>query len=445
MQLVVILVLVVTACSTSETSIPALGTPVPLCLWLMSIALGWCTQAYLVARVIRGWQDDVIQNRSRQSLSTGCQFFPHVWVIVNLWLVNYFRIDTLVWQVSCLPEVVARNAIALTVALLPLPLAWICHFELFAWTAKHSNTSDVQSQGHRHPTSFVWQRLCHYVVPGLLPISVVLAVREIQTQIPTILPVWFGVACGMGLLLTAIGMPWILKWTWRCRSLEDSDLHRQLQQWCGEFQVSVRDICVWQTRGQIVNAAICGFLPPCRMIFLSDGLLETLSSQQLRCVLAHEAAHIRGRHVPRTMLMVAIPLVMTSASQISTEATGSASITIGLVLMVALAIQLGWASRLAEHEADVSACRLLSRSDTGPALATVVQRYIETLECLDESTSAGKSWDWLHPQTTSRCHILRQMLASPDRQRWSLRWKNLTTWGLAGFIGAAAQAALESL
>lgn len=444
MQLVVILVLVVTACSTSQTRSPDIDTPLPLCLWLISIALAWCTQAFLVSRVICGWQDDVLRNRSQRSPSTECQYFPHVWVIANLWFVNYFRIDTVIWQLTCLPQLLTRDVIALAVALLPLPVAWICHFELHAWAANYCVSGGIPVPERLKRSTFVCQRLCHYVVPGLLPILVVLAVQELHTAMPSIPPVWFGVATGTGLLLTAIGMPWILKWTWQCRSLEDTGLREQLREWCSEFQVSVRDICVWQTHGQIVNAAICGWLPSCRMIFLSDGLLATLSSEQLRCVLAHEAAHIRRRHVPRTMLMVAIPLVMTLASDMP-DATSPASITIGIVLVAALAIQLAWASRLAEHEADFSACLLLSRSQTTCTSVAVIERYIETLECLDNSSSSAKGWDWLHPRTSSRCHVLRKMVASPNRQRRTLQLQNLTTWGLACGIGAAAQVALMNL
>ena len=38
----------------------------------------------------------------------------------------------------------------------------------------------------------------------------------------------------------------------------------------------------------VINAAVAGFLPPFRYVFLSDGLLSYLGDEEIAAVFAHE-------------------------------------------------------------------------------------------------------------------------------------------------------------
>ncbi|MEE2682240.1 MAG: M48 family metalloprotease [Planctomycetota bacterium] len=68
--------------------------------------------------------------------------------------------------------------------------------------------------------------------------------------------------------------------------------------------VRVRDILVWPTSGCLLNGAVVGLLPRVRYVLLTDGLLELLSLDQIRAVMAHEAGHLRHRHLPWTALIL---------------------------------------------------------------------------------------------------------------------------------------------
>ena len=87
--------------------------------------------------------------------------------------------------------------------------------------------------------------------------------------------------------------------------MPDSPLRRRLEEVARRHNVSFRDVMLWNTRHQMGNAAVMGYIPRFRYFLLSDLLLETMSDEQIEAVFAHEIGHIMHRHLFWLMATVA--------------------------------------------------------------------------------------------------------------------------------------------
>jgi Zn-dependent protease with chaperone function len=73
---------------------------------------------------------------------------------------------------------------------------------------------------------------------------------------------------------------------------------RQLQAFLREKGFRVRDLLNWPVfEGKMMTAGIMGVVPRYRYILIADSLMEFLSLEELKAVVAHEMAHARYRHL----------------------------------------------------------------------------------------------------------------------------------------------------
>ncbi|HAU37035.1 MAG TPA: hypothetical protein DCX07_04890, partial [Phycisphaerales bacterium] len=86
--------------------------------------------------------------------------------------------------------------------------------------------------------------------------------------------------------------PLLIVRVWRTERLPDGPLRARLQDTCARLGLHVRDLRVWRSGGQIVNAAVMGLAAPVRYVLLTDALLEYLDERGVEAVFAHEAGHI---------------------------------------------------------------------------------------------------------------------------------------------------------
>jgi Zn-dependent protease with chaperone function len=98
-------------------------------------------------------------------------------------------------------------------------------------------------------------------------------------------------------LLVFITSPELLVTVLHARPLADSPLRRRLEALATRLDLRYRDILVWHTSYGVGNAAVMGLLPRFRYILLTDLLIETLSDEQIEAVFAHEAGHVKHRHL----------------------------------------------------------------------------------------------------------------------------------------------------
>lgn len=103
-------------------------------------------------------------------------------------------------------------------------------------------------------------------------------------------------ACFLSVLM--VFMPHLVQAWWGCRPLEPSFKEAQLRSFLDAKQFKVRHILKWPLfEGKALTAGIMGILPRFRYILVTDGLLEALSTDELKAVLAHEMGHAKYRHL----------------------------------------------------------------------------------------------------------------------------------------------------
>ena len=159
--------------------------------------------------------------------------------------------------------------------------------------------------------------------------------------------------------------PLLLRYIWSTTSLPPGPLRDRLESLCKRINLRVRDILVWHSDGQMVNAAVMGLFPQLRYILLSDTLIEKMNDDEIESVFGHEAGHIYHHHIPYfLMFALASMLIVSGVMEFLTRMSGGLNPTwnlsretiqiIGIGALVPLwGICFGWISRRFERQADV--------------------------------------------------------------------------------------------
>jgi Zn-dependent protease with chaperone function len=93
-------------------------------------------------------------------------------------------------------------------------------------------------------------------------------------------------------------MPPLIQHWWGCRPFETSDRISTLKRFLREMHFKYRDILRWPIfEGRMMTAGIMGVVPRYRYILVTDSLLEVLTLEELKAVLAHEVGHAKYRHL----------------------------------------------------------------------------------------------------------------------------------------------------
>lgn len=91
--------------------------------------------------------------------------------------------------------------------------------------------------------------------------------------------------------------PEILRAVLPVTRLPDSPLRTRLEAMCQRLGLRYRQILLWDTHHTLCNAAVMGLVPQFRYILLSDLLIHTMDDRQIEAVFAHEAGHVKHRHL----------------------------------------------------------------------------------------------------------------------------------------------------
>jgi Zn-dependent protease with chaperone function len=93
-------------------------------------------------------------------------------------------------------------------------------------------------------------------------------------------------------------MPALVRKWWGCTSLRDSIKGRELALFLDQSGFGYRDIVTWPIfEGRMMTAAIMGIVARFRYILVTDALMEVLSIEELKGVLAHEMGHAKYKHL----------------------------------------------------------------------------------------------------------------------------------------------------
>ena len=107
------------------------------------------------------------------------------------------------------------------------------------------------------------------------------------------------------LMLLVIFLPLLIKYFWGCSPLPQTEKKERIE---GFFQAQgfrYRGILRWPLlEGRMMTAGVMGLVPRFRYILITDSLMQILTVEELKAVMAHEMGHIRYRHLLFYLLFV---------------------------------------------------------------------------------------------------------------------------------------------
>jgi Zn-dependent protease with chaperone function len=184
---------------------------------------------------------------------------------------------------------------------------------------------------------------------------------------------WLGLGQVPALLLVygamlAVVVPALIRLCWRLRPLRDTDTARNIRAELEANGVRGTPVLEWP-EGALgaTTAAIIGMVRPFRFMLIGPSLMAALSPEELRAVTAHEAAHVRQRHLwyylAAILTFVLLMQIVSMLVMVGLFLSGQAFPVWlgGIVEIVALLFFLrfgfGLLSRHFERQADIHAYR----------------------------------------------------------------------------------------
>ncbi len=315
--------------------------------------------------------------------------------------------------------------------------------------------------------AFVLQATRHHVLFAAVPVALILGwaeavlwlaesavladagVRAATPGLPTApgwaiaLPAWAvrpelvapvqGVLQLAGVVVVIALLPLALRWLWDTVPLGAGELRDRLERVLRSNGVRVRGLLVWRTDGTLLNGAVVGFLGPARYVLLTDALLESLPTDEVEAVMAHEVGHVWHRHAPwLAVAFLGCATVAGAGASAMGRVLGMDPVNgwpaIGVV-MVSLAFGLavfGYVSRRFEWQADAFAARYLSESVHPPppeaagtvsheaacAMASALGRVAML------NGSEPERFSWRHGSIGLRRRRLRALVGAPLDRMW---------------------------
>lgn len=115
------------------------------------------------------------------------------------------------------------------------------------------------------------------------------------------------------IILVMIYMPGVMQYWWGCKPVKMSEKASELHAFLREKEFKYRALLTWPIfEGRMMTAGIMGIVARFRYILITDSLMEILSIEELKSVLAHEMGHAKYRHFLFYMLFLIGLLVIMS-------------------------------------------------------------------------------------------------------------------------------------
>lgn len=199
--------------------------------------------------------------------------------------------------------------------------------------------------------------------------------------------------------------PRLFNWAWRASPMEQSQLHRNINELAQKAQTPVSGVRIWDTfREPVPNAAVAGLSARYRFVYVTRYLLEIFNRDQLLAVVAHELGHLRLGHV-WTYLLFSLDLVFFSLlikivtfvnfPQFYRMTSGYDSIIDLLLFLVIFSVFFTAVTRFSEHQADRFAASLVG-SDAIAGTLDTLEGYVSPPPAI------FPKWSLTHPDFVER-------------------------------------------
>ncbi len=326
---------------------------------------------------------------------------------------------------------------------------------VFALVASWAVFYDIQNR--RKSEAGFWnyvfdvERLSHvklksrvYLLLSLIPLCIAVCLKDILFGFDIQSPALTLAICGLFLAIFLVLFPVILSQIWNTGDLPKGELQLELDRLCKQQNIGVRKIRLWNTGDRIINAVVAGFLPGCRVIFVTDAMINRFHRSELVAILRHEFSHVRLNHLLLRLLFVCWPVLVLSLLhvlglqpfdrlQLWFQFIGLGSgtqillpLTIGYVGYV-LAI-VAWISKRLEFEADVDSVTLNGAVDRDYALA-LQRSLIRFSSFLPNQVERATVY---HPSLIQRISLIQKLLDHPNElpEFWRTGLRNKLTVSL---------------
>ncbi len=291
--------------------------------------------------------------------------------------------------------------------------------------------------------SWVYHRLT-LLLPILLPYLAITVAADIFSQLPVkwISSAFSGPYAPFYLLLLLLAfffvmLPGLVKRLWRCIPLPQSPLRKQIEEGLKRQGITFSDILVWPAgEAMACTAAVIGILPGFRYVLLTPCLINHLSSEEIEAVIAHEAEHVRRKHLlwylafliaysliiyrlsdPVMSLLLSQPVVLKYLLELE-KLPGSvsallAAIPLGILTLFFFRYVLGYFMRNFERQADSAVFKVQGH----PFALISALRKVAILSGIDPARP-----NWHHYSIKERIRFLeeayrnRQLLVLHDKR-----------------------------
>ncbi|MDL4842390.1 M48 family metallopeptidase [Aquibacillus rhizosphaerae] len=195
----------------------------------------------------------------------------------------------------------------------------------------------------------------------------------------------------------------------KASAMPESDSKDELLQFLAKLKIENVQLYTWPTKKKkIANALVTGFTKK-KQIYISDYMLENMTIEQVKAILAHEIGHIKKKHLWKRLGCIALVMSMITGLGFGMEwyenHVATIPIWIGITLIIgALVIGFGiifrYVSRVHEKEADAYVLKLnIDYRNFASALLKLAELNHMTTKMgkLDESFQT-------HPSIARRVH-----------------------------------------
>ena len=278
--------------------------------------------------------------------------------------------------------------------------------------------------------------LAGLILPGLMEWS------GLTRRLPPLLEPM--ISLSLMLILGALVVPPLIRICWGLRPLRSTAATAVVQEELAANGVTVGAVLAWPEGSTgVATAGVIGLLSPFRYLLFSNTLAESLTPAELRSVTAHEAAHLKHRHLWYLLGAIFGFLLLVQMALVFTALLGGAPLPVWgqvfveiTLLLVFLRFGMGFVSRVFERQADTNALRRQGLGAFYQALTKVGQiNHIP----LDRD-------NWHHYGIQQRISFLSQ---SQNRPELLIHHDRRATWVKGGLalllvLGLSAQAVLQS-
>ncbi len=362
------------------------------------------------------------------------QMFVASWLVIIVAIFGFARWGNVIRENWNLDRYFLLDEMLLV---LPILFPLVVHWWIQSRFAESSD-SIKNRQSFRSRLGYVGLRMQVYFALSLVPMVILWAACDISRlfEIDSIPQLKWAMLLGAFAIATLF-FPWFLILVWPNQKLTDQTLLKRIQQICDEKKLKISDVRVWKTGNRVTNAMVAGFFWPCRTLWLSDGLINMLTPDELDTIVRHETGHVRRQHLVLRLAVLLLPIAFAAIflwllphqtqtwisrlGNIGIEASWIAWVLIPSLGLCYLTWALNWISHQIEKDADIEACVLAGQGTDGgrPSLDHQrVSNFKSALQKIAAQMPGGvRKRTFLHPSILDRATFLSELSEHPEKLR----------------------------